>query len=957
MVEYKNEDIMCPSELILMLRNNLNESLARTLIERNIRLFKDFIKLSENKVMVQDIRNVAQVVDNLFGCLEENELYLAPLHCLLIMLSNPPHMNKVSDAIQSVYLLKDYLNILGGLLLKLVAEKTFQKMILSIIHNLFSKDARKESSVIDITWCVEALELSSLPLEIANVLKLDFHHNRHEFLIVIDVISDLSRHCCLKMINSGMINILLSSLAKTDTNIEVSHISDNQCLNVNLNLIWRLVEICKTEECSKHIEAISSTALKDFIMVLTRIDREENNLKSSKIYRNNIFSLLLELIHTFPDLDLSIVKNYFIELVRNRRKEIPLSELEEENVESTPIYKKLDVHYEKIFLSILKYLVTSSSNTQDHPFLTEVMELLLGYLTCWSNPKDQIVWSSVQASQLLMAFKILPSISAMLMDYFISKNGPNRLMQIIELFRHEMIGITVLFEATLCLLKIFKMNEKSTGLPTLMKQIDIHIMIKLTKRCLEMEVMSTYFQDLLTNLLCIINSLTCQDNLEPCIRDSLFTIAFDSIQRILFLKKVDSVLSNKLNVAVSEVLWKCVIQFPESWERFIQANGIYIILDLVMILPHILKIKYLTILADLCEDPVSVPYLITWRTKSKMDGVPIGSGILTVLCNLWRQEEKLIGVKRDKYGCIEDWQEPLMGEVQRNLQKEMRFEAFSGMFSMFADMRIKIYIIIYYLTIRYKDITTIAENHFRLNYLPLNSYDKITMKLAENYFKLSVGGIWKDLAQDNVTHRPSNEMSPVYRNIIQSLAEKHDKFTQNLISAQKEIIEQQENEAIEKEEDLQCVDNSCKLAHTLKALAELCLNARIESRELLLQEKTKQKKQIEDCRKQEGKEDVIDTYPKNLLITTMTAGRKSMYQCILNGEYRSPKFKSHTENGIQIIKNYFPVPSHSDTCFEKDFIDSNKDYSDGKQDQKLDKKLKPTGDTSRLNPKHYKCFI
>ncbi|RZF38217.1 hypothetical protein LSTR_LSTR005578 [Laodelphax striatellus] len=957
MVENENTDLMRASELILMLRNNLSDSLSRSLLERNIRLFKDFIKITNKKIMVHDIRNVALVVDNLFACLEESKLYLAPLQCLLTMISNPPHMSKVSDTIQSVDILKDYLNILGGLLLKLVAEETFQKMILTIIYNLFTEDARKTCpSVIGVPWCVEALELSSLPQEIANVLKLDMHYNRHEFFIVIDAISELSRHFCLKLMDSGLINILLSSLATIDTNVERTHISDNQFLNINLIILWRLMETCKTEDYSKHIETISSTTFKDFMMVLTRITQEGNGLKSSKVYRNNMFSLMLDLIQTFPDMDISIAKSYFMEIVRCRRKEASVCEFGDGNKEFISKLEQHDIHFERIFLSTLKYLVTSPSNNEDYHFSTEVMELLLGYLSSWSSPKDYILWSSVQSSQLLMAFKLLPTISSKLLDDFLSKNGPNRLMQTLELFRHEMIGVTVLFEATLCLLKILKYNEKHNSFPTLVKQIDVYIMIKLARRCLEMEVMSTYFQDTLTNLLCIINSLLSQDNFElPRIQDLLFTIAFDSIKRILFPRKVDSVLSNRLNVAVSEILWRCIIQFPENSERFIHSNGIYLVLDLIQIVPRMLKIKYLTLLADLCEDPISVPHLITWRTRRKVKEVPIGSGIMRLLCHLWRQEEEFIGVKRDEHGCIEDWQEPLMGGVQRELNKQMEDDD-TEMFTMFTDMRIKIYIIVQYLTVRYKDITTIAENQYKLNYLPLDSHDKITMKLIENYFKLSVGGIWKELAKDNVPYRPIDQMSPIYRNVVQSLAEEHDNFSQTLKCAQRDIIEQRDNEVVKKEEEIRSLDNSCKLAPTLKALAELCLNARIGSRELLLQEKTKQIEQIEECRKREGKEDVIDTYPKNLLITTMTAGRKSMYQSFPNGECNPPKLKSGTG---KVRETTYPETSLSEIGLERDVLfDFRHDASI--REHKFEKELKsksPAGDISRLDPKHYKCFL
>ena len=50
-------------------------------------------------------------------------------------------------------------------------------------------------------------------------------------------------------------------------------------------------------------------------------------------------------------------------------------------------------------------------------------------------------------------------------------------------------------------------------------------------------------------------------------------------------------------------------------------------------------------LLDLCENPKTVNHVLTWRGKD-------GCTASHLLCQVWRQEESEIGVKRDKEGAI-----------------------------------------------------------------------------------------------------------------------------------------------------------------------------------------------------------------------------------------------------------------------------------------------------------------
>lgn len=50
-------------------------------------------------------------------------------------------------------------------------------------------------------------------------------------------------------------------------------------------------------------------------------------------------------------------------------------------------------------------------------------------------------------------------------------------------------------------------------------------------------------------------------------------------------------------------------------------------------------------LLDLCENPKTVNHILAWRGKT-------GCTAAHLLCQIWRNEENEIGVKRDNQGAI-----------------------------------------------------------------------------------------------------------------------------------------------------------------------------------------------------------------------------------------------------------------------------------------------------------------
>lgn len=57
------------------------------------------------------------------------------------------------------------------------------------------------------------------------------------------------------------------------------------------------------------------------------------------------------------------------------------------------------------------------------------------------------------------------------------------------------------------------------------------------------------------------------------------------------------------------------------------------------------QILYCGVLVDMTDEGETIPHLLTWRGRK-------GYGVLTLLIEIWKEEEKLNQVKRSELGVI-----------------------------------------------------------------------------------------------------------------------------------------------------------------------------------------------------------------------------------------------------------------------------------------------------------------
>lgn len=83
-------------------------------------------------------------------------------------------------------------------------------------------------------------------------------------------------------------------------------------------------------------------------------------------------------------------------------------------------------------------------------------------------------------------------------------------------------------------------------------------------------------------------------------------------------------------------------------EKFIKYGAVYIILDVIQIVPYPSRCLFLSVLTDMCDNFFCGPYLCTWR------GINKKTGLMALLATIWREEEIRIKVKRYPNGSLKN---------------------------------------------------------------------------------------------------------------------------------------------------------------------------------------------------------------------------------------------------------------------------------------------------------------
>ncbi|XP_076240812.1 cilia- and flagella-associated protein 69 [Calliopsis andreniformis] len=362
-------------------------------------------------------------------------------------------------------------------------------------------------------------------------------------------------------------------------------------------------------------------------------------------------------------------------------------------------------------------------------------------------------------------------------------------------------------------------------------------LLKLINHILCIEKITTKEQRTLTLTLISIEKLMKQQKFyQEMYGDQSITIVLELLFRCLYQREKEIQIDQRLLLAIGSYIWGCIVPCLRNLEKFIKYGAVYIILDIIEIAPYPSQCLFLGILTDMCNFFFCGPYLCSWR------GINKGSGLMSLLARVWREEEIRIKVKR----CIDDEELPEIGVKQwtETYHTKLCGNISPAIIDTIGSVRSKIYSI---RKIIEKDGEKyeIAKEHYKILYFDLPVEDRITISFMSLYFELKLGQVWVEISKyfEQVGITPLGMdgqaiflMTQRYHMWGILIKERQTKLMQN-IKREEEVEEKDEYARI----------RNAKLAMALDAFDELDYIYRTTSRAYMIKKKEEQSRQVDSA--------------------------------------------------------------------------------------------------------------
>ncbi|XP_046846055.1 cilia- and flagella-associated protein 69-like [Xenia sp. Carnegie-2017] len=319
------------------------------------------------------------------------------------------------------------------------------------------------------------------------------------------------------------------------------------------------------------------------------------------------------------------------------------------------------------------------------------------------------------------------------------------------------------------------------------------------------------------------------------------------------LVKVHSPLGDHaLFLAAVECVWSSVLGCDMSEQKFLEKQGIFLLLDLLEGSPSTIQGVVLGCLVDLCENPKALSHVYSWRGKSN-----ITTGKL--LIDLWRTDEISLGVARTQQWLIKNLSQPLMGKVQRDSGSSNPLPAnvaSPAVVEVSESIRANIYTI--FSKLGFNDIAG------------LSTMDYVTLAIIENYLEFKVFEVWQEIS-DELERENFCPVSPDLE-CLKEINRMFEERTASIISSQEELVENQTQQDLTEEQA--CYDKIVENHEQReKAFNDFCdfLN-RTSDYAVLKASKKKQLADIDSSRlytsNEETEDEVLTTLQSNVTTTT-----------------------------------------------------------------------------------------
>ncbi|XP_013410709.1 cilia- and flagella-associated protein 69 [Lingula anatina] len=314
---------------------------------------------------------------------------------------------------------------------------------------------------------------------------------------------------------------------------------------------------------------------------------------------------------------------------------------------------------------------------------------------------------------------------------------------------------------------------------------------------------------------------------------------------------------HKLVLATVDCIWCAIVGCYVTEDYFLEKEGVFLLIDLLEVCPTNMHNLILGCLLDLTENPKAIPHINAWRGKDDMSAAHL-------FCDIWRSEEREMGVQRDQQGAIADTSLPLTGQLQAN-QGVIPLPAScpsQAIVDVSENMRAKLYAL----------FCKIGFMH-----LPgLTVEDYVTLAIIEKYMDFKLGEVWSEVITelDAEGIRPVTPDQEAIETISRAIVDRAD----SVVGTQKDMLLSQQHQSLMEEQEhyAEIRENHRQKEKAINDFADFV--ARTSNYSLLKAARERQELSVDASRVQNRYQDAETFHELDLanLNTTAFSGRQIM---------------------------------------------------------------------------------
>ncbi|KAM9737251.1 cilia- and flagella-associated protein 69 [Menidia menidia] len=799
------------------------DPLTTNLKERHLFVLKKLLKKNQNGFLLRELAGISRVLNVCAEKVNDHPEYLPSLCEALHICGLPFLKEKASDELNYAQDAAEFISHIGFLMR--VSHFEVKQKVVECVKSFYGclgqvelPDGLRSTSA---GYRLQLLERSDLPRTL--LLSMATLENRPA--IKLQLLQTLQTLSCSSDVNCSSI------LRARGAEMICLHMNEGQprvqVLSCSLEILWNLLERGRKEEVTAQLSSMECVvSLKEAFSHLMVSASQHSDLQ----LRNSLL-VITTFIAQIPNSPL--VESLFAKQLVGCATFPELKSHNSLDQNFRFSYSDEDLKMKKFLLNLLVLMCRDSAALQ--LYTDELVVLFLLELIKPPAAPSERHWSLVQLEELqLQALGALVSVAPLLLDDYMSCQGNARLLLLLDWCvvaePHPAGGRgSKQAQKRLCIRALRSVT--SLGDEAVNQDLcDQGAIGQLLGVLMEMEASSAgkdiATAEMMSDIQLILSAL-CEPDMH---RKELF--GSDGVEMALhFLKKGSSLFysglgHNKLLLSTVDCVWSCIVGCYTSEDFFLARGGAALLLDILLTGPRCVHGLVLSTLMDLCDNPNTAFYILRW-------GGTTGPTAPALLLQLWREEERELGVIRDPHGVISDPQRPISAFQQGNSSLTFPASTQSAVvLEISQNQRANIYSI----------LCCLGFQELR----GLSAEDHVTLCIVKGYPDLKVGEVWAEMCRE-LSLEGVRPISPD-REAMSTICRMSEDTANSIAADQNSILEWEQREDVREEKLVYTEIKSHWKQQELTENSWRKYVSKTSNYEILKQEKAQREKQKETTR-------------------------------------------------------------------------------------------------------------